>query len=71
MPRGQYERATKRGPYKKENGIMVKRVVYLTEEQFSSLKEESAKIGISYAELLRNILDRFFSNKAKTIDINN
>lgn len=63
MPRGQYERATTRGPYKKENGTMVKRVVYLTEEQFNSLKEESAKTGISYAELLRNIIDSFFRTK--------
>ena len=70
MPKGQYERPKTRGPYKKENGLMVKRVVYLTEEQFNSLKEESAKTGISYAELLRNIVDRFFLNKIKTIDTN-
>ncbi len=63
MPRGQYQRATKRGPYKKENGIMVKRVVYLTKDQFEKLKEGSAQSGISYAELLRNILDNFFFNK--------
>ena len=70
MPRGQYERASKRGPYKKENGTMVKRVVYLTEEQYKNLKEESSSAGISYAEVLRNILDRFFSNKTKIIDTN-
>ena len=70
MPRGQYQRATKRGPYKKENGTMVKRVIYLTEEQYNKLKEDSAKSGISYAELLRNILNDFFSNKTKIIDIN-
>ena len=63
MPRGQYERASKRGPYKKENGTMVKRVVYLTNEQYEKLKEDSAKVGISYAELLRNIIDNFFCNK--------
>lgn len=70
MPRGQYQRATKRGPYKKENGTMVKRVIYLTEEQYNKLKEDSAKSGISYAELLRNILNEFFSNQTKIIDIN-
>ena len=64
MPRGQYQRATKRGPYKKENGIMVKRVVYLTNEQFEKLKERAAKAEISYAELLRNIVDDFFFNKS-------
>lgn len=70
MPRGQYQRATKRGPYKKENGAMVKRVIYLTEDQYNKLKEDSAKAGISYAELLRNILNQFFSNRNKIIDIN-
>jgi hypothetical protein len=64
MPRGQYQRATKRGPYKKENGIMVKRVVYLTNDQFEKLKEAAARTNISYAELLRNILDDFFFNKS-------
>lgn len=68
MPRGQYERASKRGPYKKENGTMIKRVIYLTNDQYEKLKEDSAKAGISYAELLRNILDKFFFNKS--IDIN-
>ena len=63
MPRGQYERAPKRGPYKKENGTMIKRVVYLTSEQFENLKDGAAKTGISYAELLRNILDEFFFKK--------
>ena len=51
MPRGQYQRATKRGPYKKENGAMVKRVIYLTEDQYNKLKEDSTQAGISYAEL--------------------
>lgn len=69
MPRGQYQRATKRGPYKKENGVMVKRVVYLTNEQFEKLKEGASKAQISYAELLRNILDEFFFNKP--FDTNN
>lgn len=63
MPRGQYQRASKRGPYKKENGTMVKRVVYLTNDQFDKLKDGAAQSGISYAELLRNILDDFFFNK--------
>lgn len=69
MPRGQYQRATKRGPYKKENGVMVKRVVYLTNEQFEKLKEEASKAQISYAELLRNVLNEFFFNKP--FDTNN
>lgn len=60
MPRGQYERAAKRGPYKKQNGAMVKRVIYLTNDQFEKLKDSSVRAGISYAELLRNILDEFF-----------
>ena len=64
MPRGQYQRATKRGPYKKENGAMVKRVIYLTEDQYKKLKEDSSNAGISYAELLRNILDNFFFDKS-------
>jgi hypothetical protein len=64
MPRGQYERASKRGPYKKENGTMIKRVVYLTKDQFERLKEDSSNAGISYAELLRNILDEFFFDKS-------
>lgn len=64
MPRGQYQRATKRGPYKKENGIMVKRVVYLTNDQFEKLKDGAEEANISYAELLRNILDQFFLNKS-------
>ena len=68
MPRGQYQRATKRGPYKKENGAMVKRVIYLTEDQYNKLKEDSAKAGVSYAELLRNILDKFFFNKSIVIN---
>ena len=63
MPRGQYERASVRGPYKKENGVMVKRVVYLTTEQFERLKDGAAKANVSYAELLRNILDQFFFDK--------
>ena len=64
MPRGQYQRATKRGPYKKENGTMIKRVIYLTEEQYNKLKDGAAQSQISYAELLRNILDEFFFNKS-------
>ena len=64
MPRGQYQRASKRGPYKKENGTMVKRVVYLTNDQFDQLKDGASQLVISYAELLRNILDDFFFNKS-------
>ena len=60
MPKGQYQRPKVRGPYKKENGAMVKRVVYLTVEQFDKLKEVSAQHGISYAELLRNVIDEHF-----------
>lgn len=64
MPRGQYQRATKRGPYKKENGTMVKRVVYLTNDQFQKLKESAAVAEMSYAELLRKILNDYFLNKS-------
>ena len=63
MPKGQYQRPKTRGPYKKENGAMVKRVVYLTNEQFDNLKDGAAKLKISYAELLRNIVDEFFIDK--------
>lgn len=63
MPKGQYHRPKTRGPYKKENGTMVKRVIYLTVEQYDNLKQEAASIGISYAEFLRNIIDEFFVNK--------
>ena len=64
MPRGQYQRATKRGPYKKENGTMVKRVVYLTNDQFQKLKESAPVAEMSYAELLRKILNDYFLNKS-------
>lgn len=63
MPKGQYQRPKTRGPYKKENGAMIKRVVYLTTEQFDKLKTVSTEYGISYAELLRKILDEHFLNK--------
>ncbi len=63
MPKGQYQRPKTRGPYKKENGTMIKRVVYLTNDQFEKLKEGSIDAGVSYAELLRNILDYFFFDK--------
>lgn len=68
MPKGQYQRPKTRGPYKKETGTMVKRVIYLTNEQYEKLKYDSAIAGISYAELLRNILDEFFYNKQFDID---
>lgn len=63
MPKGQYDRPKTRGPYKKENGTMVKRVVYLTNEQYDNLKNAAAQEGISYAEYLRNIIYTFFDNK--------
>lgn len=63
MPKGQYLRPKTRGPYKKESGTMVKRVIYLTNEQFEKLKDASYEANLSYAELLRNILDDFFLNK--------
>lgn len=60
MPKGQYQRPKTRGPYKKENGTMVKRVVYLTQDQFDKLKDVAAEYGMSYAELLRKVLDDYF-----------
>lgn len=59
MPKGHYQRAAKRGPYKRQNGIMVKRVIYLTEKQYEFLKEEAKNLGISYSEFLRRIIDNY------------
>lgn len=59
MPKGQYQR-TSRGPYKKENGTMVKKTIYLTREQYEKLKQAANEEGISYAELIRKLIDNYF-----------
>lgn len=69
MPRGVYQRPSTRGSYNKQNGRMVKRAIYLTNELYDFLKTEANKRQMSYSELLRQILENeFIELNKKDID---
>ena len=63
MPRGQYQRPLKRGPYKKENGTLIKRAIYLNAEQYQRLQDVAKSLDISYSELLRQIINKYLFQK--------
>ena len=41
-------------------GSMRRKNVMLTDQQVSKIKEEAEKRGISFSEMLRKIIDKFF-----------
>jgi len=43
-------------------GDMKRKNVMLTDQQVSKIKEEAEKRGISFSEMLRKIIDKFFRN---------
>ena len=44
---------------------MIRTQICLTEKEKKTLEEESKKIGISMAELIRRILDEYFKKQSK------
>lgn len=60
MPIGQYERK-KRGRYKIADNTseLNKRVLYLTDDQYYSLKELAEKRDVTYSKLIRIAIDEY------------
>lgn len=60
MPIGQYVRK-KRGKYKRDEsvGILTKRALYLTDNQYYFLKELAEKQGTNYSKLIRIAIDEY------------